>query len=1134
MQRLSIPIEKMKSHYTVIVIGSGYGGSISASRFARAGQDVCVLERGRELIPGEYPDTESEALREMQVDSAKLGMGNRTGLYDFRLNEDINVFVGCGLGGTSLVNANVVLKPDPRVFEDTAWPKELRDDVAGGLEQGYNRAKHMLGAAPYPKDAPPLAKYDALMKSGKAMDTCKSYAPAISVTFKDGLNSAGFQQKACTNCGDCVSGCNVGAKNTVLMNYLPDAVHHGAEIFTCIGVRQVEKNNGRWVVYYQYLESGDEKFDAPTRFVTADHVILSAGSLGSTEILLRSRERGLSVSNQVGHHFTGNGDVLGFAYNCDEKINGIGWGNRGIMPDSHVGPTISGIIDCRNKQQLEEGYVIEEGALPGALANVIPLVFQVAAKAIGKDTDIGVVDAIKEKERELKSLISGAYHGATRNTQTFLVMTHDSGDGKMVLEGGRLRIRWPGVGNQKIFAKVNEILELATKSLGGTYVPNPIWHEIFRHQLMTVHPLGGARMAESGKTGVVNHNGQVFAGPTGRDVHKGLYVLDGAIVPRSLGINPLLTISALTERSCALIAEKNGWKIDYSENVDPVVFQVDRAPGIRFTEKMKGHFSLGKFDDYKAAERKGYEQKSSLAFVLTIVSQDLDTMLADQDHRANMTGTVVARALSDESLVVSEGEFQLFVNDPQRPETKVMRYKMKLNDSDGNTWFLQGFKEIRNDAGPDIWADTTTLYITISEETDIGVKKEIGKGILHIDPVDFARQLTTMEVFNVSDAKKRLHYMAKFGCFFGGTLFDTYGGVFTGPQVFNPGAPPRKKRVLRVSVPEIHWFTTKDGLNLRLTRYKGGAKGPLILSHGLGVSSRIFSTDTIDTNLLEFFFVHGYDVWLLDYRSSIELPASNTSYTGDEIATQDYPAAVAKVRTVTGADSVQMVVHCFGSTTFFMAMLAGLEGVRSVVCSQVATHVKSPVLTEIKAGLHLPDVLGTLGVDSLTAYVDSHVNWQEKLFDDLLKLYPIEFEERCRSSVCHRITFLYGTLYEHDQLNAATHENLHEMFGVAAIEALSHLALMVRKGHLVDAKGKDVYLPHLKRLALPICIIHGSENACYHPQSTEMTFEKLREANGDLYSRHVIPHYGHIDCIYGKNAVTDVYPLMLAHLEETN
>ncbi len=229
-----------------------------------------------------------------------------------------------------------------------------------------------------------------------------------------------------------------------------------------------------------------------------------------------------------------------------------------------------------------------------------------------------------------------------------------------------------------------------------------------------------------------------------------------------------------------------------------------------------------------------------------------------------------------------------------------------------------------------------------------------------------------------------------------------------------------------------------------------------------------------------------------------------------------------------------MLVHCFGSTTFFMAMLAGLGGVRSAVCSQVATHMKAPILTQIKSGLHLPEVLQKLGVDSLTAYVDSHANWQDTLFDNMLQLYPIEFEERCKSSVCHRISFLYGTLYEHDQLNEATHKNLHEMFGVAAIESLAHLALMVRKGLLISAQENDIYLPHLDRLAIPISIIHGAENSCYHPRSTEITYEKLRAANGNLYSRHLIPDYGHIDCIFGKNAARDVYPLMLSHLEKTN
>jgi len=252
------------------------------------------------------------------------------------------------------------------------------------------------------------------------------------------------------------------------------------------------------------------------------------------------------------------------------------------------------------------------------------------------------------------------------------------------------------------------------------------------------------------------------------------------------------------------------------------------------------------------------------------------------------------------------------------------------------------------------------------------------------------------------------------------------------------------------------------------------------------------------------------------------------------VATRDYPAAVEKIRSLTGATSIQAVVHCYGSTTFFMAMLAGLQGVRSAVCSQIATHIKAPLMTRIKTGLHVPELLDQLGVTSMTAYVDSHANWWEKLYDEALKIYPIEFEERCRSPVCRRISFLYAPLYEHDQLNQATHDALHELFGVANIKAFEHLALMTRTGHLVNAAGIDVYLPHLKRLAIPIRFIHGAENACFLPESTKITQDLLSEKNcASLYSRSVIPGYGHIDCIFGRDAARDVYPSILEHLEAT-
>ena len=1132
MARLSSPINQIKDHYEVVVVGSGYGGGISASRLARAGRQVCLLERGKEFQPGEYPDTEPETLQELQADFPHGRVGSRDGLYDFRVNEDIAVFLGCGLGGTSLVNANVVLRAEPRVFDDPRWPREVRDDLNTLVEDGYRRAIEMLRPTPLPERYN-LPKLAALEKSARALNE-RFYRPPINVTFDEpegGVNHVGVEQHACQLCGDCVTGCNYHAKNTTLMNYLPDARNHGAEIYTQVSVRRLERQDGRWLVHYQLVESGRERFDAPEMFVSADVVVLAAGTLGSTEILLRSKQAGLAVSDRLGEGFTGNGDVLGFGYNSDEEVNGVGFGQQSPDGREPVGPTITGIIDAREKGDLDTGMVIEEGAVPGALGATLPAGLAACSAAVGVDTDSGLVDFVNEKRRELESLVRGPYHGAAHNTQTYLVMTHDDGAGRMYLEDDRLRISWPGVGSQPVFEEANEKLTDATRPLGGTYVKNPVWSKPFKKDLVTVHPLGGCRMADSAEAGVVNHKGQVFSGAAGADVYEGLYVSDGAVIPRSLGVNPLLTISALAERCCVLMAQDRGWTIDYEFRPHAPATAPARL-GVQFTERMHGYFSTKQKDDYQSAAQLGKEEGSTLEFVLTISTEDLEKSMGDPAHEYHMAGTVRAPALSPDALTVTEGTFNLFTVDPDRVDTTNMRYRMRLTDESGKVYYFEGFKVVHDDAlGADMWADTTTLYVTVYEGADAS-GPVVGKGVLRISPDDFARQMTTMKVTNARNLRERLEATARFGRHFAKALFDTYGGVLNKPSAFNPGAPPRKKRQLRVSAPEVHFFNTGDGVQLRLTRYRGGAKGPVILSHGLGVSSLIFSIDTIETNLLEYLYAHGFDVWLLDYRASIDLPSSQTQFSGDEIATEDYPAAVAKVREVTGAESVQMVAHCFGSTTFFMAMLAGLQGVRSAVCSQIATNIVAPLATKIKCGLHMPSVLDALGVDSLNAYVDTNAKWYEKLYDRALDLMPMQLEERCNNATCHRITFMYSNLYEHDQLNEATHQALHEMFGIANTTSFEHLAALVRKGQLVSAKGEDIYMPHLERLAIPISFIHGAENNCFLPESTEQTVKLLGEKNGSkLYTRHVIPKYGHIDCVYGKNAATDVYPLIVQHLE---
>jgi cholesterol oxidase len=304
-----------------------------------------------------------------------------------------------------------------------------------------------------------------------------------------------------------------------------------------------------------------------------------------------------------------------------------------------------------------------------------------------------------------------------------------------------------------------------------------------------------------------------------------------------------------------------------------------------------------------------------------------------------------------------------------------------------------------------------------------------------------------------------------------------------------------------------------------------------MLVHCIGVSSGMYSLDTIDTNLTEYLVAAGYDVWLLDFRFSILLASAADPHSFDEVATRDYPAAVAAVLKITGRPSLQVVAHGVGSSTLAMALLAGLTGVRAAVCSQVSTHLELPALSRAKSALGLTQIAAAAGVKTMTTAVDQ-ASASEALYDGLLKLHPIDAEERCDSRVCHRITAMYGELYQHAQLASSTHEALGEQFGVVSLRAFNHLMQIGCAGHVVNEQGENTYLPHLERMALPILFLHGARNDCVLPHSTEVTRELLSQKNGaSWYSREEIPAYGHVDCIIGANASRDVYPFIRKHLD---
>ena len=440
MTRLSSPISSLQSRYDIIVIGSGYGGSITASRMARAGKKVCLLERGKEIQPKEYPNEPLAGAKETQLDTPDGHIGNKTGMFDVRVNHDVNVVLGCGLGGGSLINANVGMKADKDVMADPVWPLALREDTVH-MDKAFAQVQKMLRTTPYPATEPMPAKSYSMRAAAEGMGLPDTWAyTPIYVNFDiDGPNHVGVEQHPCVGCGDCCSGCNYSAKNTMIMNYLPDARNHGAEIYTQVNVRWVEKSGeeddaatssgAAWKVHYNLLTTGEEPFDAPTDLITASIVVIAAGTLGSTELLLRSASHGLSCSDMAGQHFSANGDFLAFSYNDELRANAVGNGTRAADPEDPVGPNISSIIDLRSAGTSPK-MVIEDGVAPGLMAVALyASMVSLAADLEGVDTSQTLADKLRKTERAAVSLLRGPYHGAVNHTLTYLVMTDDNDKG---------------------------------------------------------------------------------------------------------------------------------------------------------------------------------------------------------------------------------------------------------------------------------------------------------------------------------------------------------------------------------------------------------------------------------------------------------------------------------------------------------------------------------------------------------------------------------------------------------------------------------------------------------------------------------------------------------------------------------
>jgi cholesterol oxidase len=469
-------------------------------------------------------------------------VGHGGSLFQLQIGDSVAVLTGSGVGGTSLINANVLLEPDDDVWLDKRWPAILAMEVsvAGSPYQtALRRAVAMLGANRADRWAA-SRKTRALTK----VSIGATELATLAVTVEDSTNAAGRFQPACTGCGNCVSGCNVGAKNTVDRNYLHHAVEHGAQIMEgheVLSLRRDDRKN-RWILTVKTRAGRRHlRCRAMSQELTARTVILGAGALGSTAILLRSTE--LATSARLGQSLSGNGDMLGFVFDPEDHAGAVA--NR--HDTGSIGPTITAI--ARTPKDNDVDWIVEDGAIPSALRPVIsPMLW--FNSLLNPQSD-GGRRTVRRRLGRLTAPLFGARRGAASKTLTLLAMGKDADVGTLTLRRGRLRLHWSRATHAATITAAHSAMRRIAKTLGGRFVPAPTVGWPFAYLLPTVHPLGGCDMAERAEDGVVDHLGRLFNGRTGSSVHPDLHVLDGSIIPVPIGSNPALTITTLAERALA-------------------------------------------------------------------------------------------------------------------------------------------------------------------------------------------------------------------------------------------------------------------------------------------------------------------------------------------------------------------------------------------------------------------------------------------------------------------------------------------------------------------------------------------------------------------------------------------------------
>jgi cholesterol oxidase len=507
----------------VAIIGSGFGGSVAALRLSEKGYRVVVIEAGRRFTANDFPRTNWNVRRFLWF--PRLGM---RGIQRLTLLRDVLVLSGAGVGGGSLVYANTLYEPHDAFFDDSQW--SAITDWKRELAPFYDQARRMLGATPHPVDTPADGVLRQVAAHFGVEDTYQPtpvgvfYGEAGAESPDPYFGGAGPNRTGCVNCGGCMVGCRYNAKNTLDRNYLYLAEQLGAEVRAETEVRGVVPlpdggyrletvRPGTWIRHH-----------AGT--IDADQVICSAGALGTTRLLLESRRSGTlpRLSPRLGRLVRTNSEAI------------LGATARSRDVDYSEGVAITSSIHPEPQTHIEPVRYPKGSNVMGLLATIlvdgggrIPRQLRFLARAA------------RHPIAFLRSL--SVRHWSERSVILLVMQSLDNAIRITLGRGGRLRSHQDrGRPNPSYIPIANEAARVAAAAMGGS--PGSAINEVLLDVPTTAHIIGGAVLGADRATGVVDPYQRVFGYP-------GLHVADGSAIPGNLGVNPALTITAMTERAMA-------------------------------------------------------------------------------------------------------------------------------------------------------------------------------------------------------------------------------------------------------------------------------------------------------------------------------------------------------------------------------------------------------------------------------------------------------------------------------------------------------------------------------------------------------------------------------------------------------